>query len=580
MSLRRQPPAAATFIPRNANTGFGVTSSGAIGFSEDVHTEGLVQHQQQQEIQKLQKHVQLLSIGNSKKEDTISSNREAFQKMDASAWPYNSSVGGNVFTGKARISKSPAQHFHAMDKRHLLDKDSKLPNVQKQKDEIDDIDAFNAGRVYELYSRFYNDAPREIGGKWTHNGVVQEESTYLNFQFGEHKALDFVNPFALVLTKDVKDGIRFLEKHVWSLSARQVEKEMGTVDDKARDTDYKAYKQKQEAAVQRLDELKKMWLDGNIFGLARNNKRAKLLKLFSILQWDAHTNKSLDQDIESMSPLKFVEDPDGHMYRMEMNSDKTKVTMSITYKEAMKAHCLRKAIAEFLDSGKNKAITTFAQCVKDLHAKYDKLINVDVHYHSKIIHQYDRTVKKKNQGDGMDVDPNVPSQASNSMFSATRSRFAREEDVCRCANPIPVPATRTAAPANFNRKDENICRCADPIPVPVTRAIDHHDDDNICGCANPIPMSTAGHMMQTRPRSKKPRNRRNKTKKGGASQNTVVVHVNGNGKKHGHAHGSHGMKRRSQVRKRTPASMFFRSEYTPDEHSHLFQGSRFDEYYI
>ena len=93
MSLRRQPASAATYIPRAVPTanGFGVTSTGALGFAEDVHTE----HALHSQIQQLQQQVkQLAPFKKDEKAEnvdrSVTNNREAFQKLSAKSWPRSS----------------------------------------------------------------------------------------------------------------------------------------------------------------------------------------------------------------------------------------------------------------------------------------------------------------------------------------------------------------------------------------------------------------------------------------------------------------------------------------------------------
>lgn len=93
MSLRRQPASAATYIPRAVPTanGFGVTSTGALGFAEDVHTE----HALHSQIQQLQQQVkQLAPFKKDEKAEnvdkSVTNNREAFQKLSAKSWPKSS----------------------------------------------------------------------------------------------------------------------------------------------------------------------------------------------------------------------------------------------------------------------------------------------------------------------------------------------------------------------------------------------------------------------------------------------------------------------------------------------------------
>jgi hypothetical protein len=121
MSLRRKPASTATLIPRTStNSGFALTSSGAVGFAEDAHTEhnlsstGMSALGLHQQIQSLQSKVRDLEKGSSTQsktesmqKTTVMNNRDAFQKISASSWPKAAEVSlGEDFEPTAHLRRT------------------------------------------------------------------------------------------------------------------------------------------------------------------------------------------------------------------------------------------------------------------------------------------------------------------------------------------------------------------------------------------------------------------------------------------------------------------------------------------
>ena len=599
MSLRRQAASTATLIPRTTNSGFGLTSTGAIGFSEDVEREhhhlfnlaasatggggapetahGLVM---QQQIQKLQKQIETMSLANNKtaevaqqQESKVMSNRDAFQSISTSAanWPYITSSSSFLETGKLM----DASH----DMKKQLSKYAKAPFILNEKNLR--FYGAKAARIMMMYKVLWDNAPDQMRGRWKNDDMNTGKWNWTD----DTTKIEKEDVFDTVLDPKFKKYVAFLK-------SKKHPKYLECIDD------IETHKEK-------LRRLCLQWGENGIFNFGQG-EMMRYVKILKYLKPNVDNMKTLKTKIDNKKkekgPSAFLPSQKSDTYWSESQQTPTGTeNLLITWHDVRNAYHLWKASVEY------DALASSAHFIEDeVHSAYVEVSHPHYNKSGKTYQTPDnaRMEEDDEQDTGNTANVNGTGQ---SMFtsshndehskrhgiihrivhkgkhiakSALHHRKEPEDDVneesafCSCEHPIPVKSTfKTAG---------DFCSCEHPIPVRST----FKTAGDFCSCEHPIPVFTAGQRQSSSywgstrapggaqaARGKKKR-KAQKAKKHGNGKTTINhIHYHGhNTRSRGrHAGGAYGLRR---VHGRGT-----HNEFDVDD-SHLFQGDRFDEYYI
>jgi hypothetical protein len=585
MSLRRKPASTATLIPRTStNSGFALTSSGAVGFAEDAHTEhnlsstGMSALGLHQQIQSLQSKVRDLEKGSSTQsktesmqKTTVMNNRDAFQKISASSWPKAAEVSlGHIFQPDA-VSRMQLLEATKRTRRTVMTTDKNLkentspmltimdfitnywkaapyPVTQQFDQEWKGRNHLSLHEVHKLVPRT-NKTETLVRGCNETKGIYDVHESVLGKEIQEiYKKLETFGNFESVLKVHqakvaAEDAIIALElvyeKHVSLRRATHSKMYRCLVYAKSH------FKEKYPTE----EDLAKMEKELEVLSIKnRNNNHADVPEnVYMTLNDNVKVSIFSAQIMTGMFEVYYA-------YNKIVDTCKTYETMCKSAFE--KAVSFPQESDVVMDdkpiNGLKKKTDVPSRSQFFLGHKWhnDQYAHPDSRGHKssrgKHYHEDDDAQKRKKHND--------PRQREEeSVFGS--SAF------CECEHPVPMTMRRVREmPTAKIQQQRSFCQCDNPVPMRIKT------NSNFCQCAEPIPIQTSTIV------SEQAKARRRKSKK----------HASVKAKPHTRSHGSfvsHGPHTR-----RRPGGYYLRprhpfSEEITDGAGPLFQSHDFDEYY-
>lgn len=612
MSLRRQAATTATLIPRATitNNGFGVTSSGAIGFSEDVQQHELslaaysgagessqqgVQHvMMQQQIHKLQKQVENMSVASTPASTAslnkaVMNNRQAFEKMHETlganaengfAWPYNTS--DSIETGRVMEFSKDAKRMIESNKRYSLN----VTSAQSLS-----LAGSKMSRIVNIYKILYKEKPKDLFDAWT-----DERKQNAKWKWTDDTSVSTeTDIFETILNSEFQKNMNIIFK----CNPKKHEAMMTSV---------QAFKQK-------LVECEIYWEKRKVTGLSTPDM-LRYVRIISYIQ-----EKKLMDTIQTK--IKQHKDLCGEAGFKASFTDSTflqqekdtvqgalseKQTKSITWHDARIACNLYEAVKNYetLQSDANKLEEDAKKISHEVLApgfspeamqesSYPQPSFLSTHYHDGSMQSRHHKMKQSDghphdhyDGPPHDHHDGPPHDHHNGSHSYAKMKpnhaGAREggssytDDVCRCANPIPVPSSfmkKTSAPL-----DAGFCTCENPIPIHTgMTAFEHY--------YGPKTRSRSKFRRQTRSQTAPFRPKRGQGRKPNQPHSTVIHNHYGtnphshpyNTRARGNAQANRGGMRRQNSRRGRMSDEFDTAYEGYGNQRNLFQGKGFDEYY-